>query len=194
MSDIAVRRFDYLPVGLFASVMGLEGLSAAWRLAGAHFGLPGWPSLALGVAGIVAFAALAVAYVIKAAVAPDAVRAEFNHPIAGNLFGAIFISLLLLPFGIAPFSLMAARIVWAGGTIGMLGFAWLIVGRWLSDRQQVAHATPAWIVPVVGLLDVPLAMPLLDLPELHGLAVFSVAVGLFFAVPLFTLIDRKSVV
>ncbi len=67
-------------------------------------------------------------------------------------------------------------------------FAWLIVTRWLSDRQQAAHATPAWIVPVVGLLDVPLALPGLDLPPMQGVMIFGLAVGLFFAMPLFTLI------
>ena len=51
----------------------------------------------------------------------------------------------------------------------MFVFAWLIVSRWMSDRQQVAHATPAWIIPVVGLLDVPLALPTLGLPPMHGL-------------------------
>ena len=63
----------------------------------------------------------------------------------------------------------------------------------MSDRQQVAHATPAWIIPVVGLLDVPLALPGLGLPPLHGLMVLAVAVGLFFAIPLFTLIFSRLV-
>jgi hypothetical protein len=27
----------------------------------------------------------------------------------------------------------------------------------MTDRQRVAHATPAWIIPVVGVLHVPLA-------------------------------------
>jgi tellurite resistance protein len=73
----------------------------------------------------------------------------------------------------------------------MIAFAWYVVSRWMSDRQQVAHATPAWIVPVVGLLDVPLAIPALHLPSLHALMVFALAVGLFFAVPLFTLIFSR---
>jgi tellurite resistance protein len=73
----------------------------------------------------------------------------------------------------------------------MLLFAWLIVSRWLSDRQQVAHATPAWFIPVVGLLDVPLALPGLNLPGMHGLMVVAMAVGLFFAVPLFTMIFSR---
>ena len=77
------------------------------------------------------------------------------------------------------------------GAIAMVLFAWLMVSRWMSDRQQVAHATPAWIVPVVGLLDVPLALPGLGLPPMHAIMVLGLAVGLFFAIPLFTLIFSR---
>jgi tellurite resistance protein len=83
--------------------------------------------------------------------------------------------------------------MWGVGTVAMVVFAWLIVSRWMSDRQQVAQATPAWIVPVVGLLDVPLAVPSLGLPSMHGVMVLGLAVGLFFAVPLFTLIFSRLV-
>ena len=185
------RRLDYLPVGLFGSVMGLAGLSVAWRLTEARYGLPAWPSTLIGALAAAAFLAVSGGYLVKLATAFDAVRAEFLHPVAGALFGTAFISLLLLPLVLAPLSLPAARALWVLGAAGMIGFAWLIVSRWMSDRQQVAHATPAWIVPVVGLLDVPLAIPALQWAPLHGLLVVAVAVGLFFAVPLFTLIFSR---
>ncbi len=184
---------DYLPVGLFGSVMGLTGLSVAWRLAHAHFGTPQWIATWIGATAVAAFVALVVGYSIKAATAPEAVAKEFNHPIAGNLFGTVFISLLLLPIIVAPVALRIAQGVWIVGAIGMFAFAWLIVTRWMSDRQQIAHATPAWIIPVVGLLDVPLALPYLGLPPMHGLMVASLAIGLFFAVPLFTLIFSRLI-
>ena len=41
----------------------------------------------------------------------------------------------------------------------MTAFAWLIVSRGTSDRQQVADAPPAWIIPVMGLLDAPIRCP-----------------------------------
>ena len=72
------------------------------------------------------------------------------------------------------------------GTVAMLGFARLIVSRWMSVRQHLAHATPAWIVPVVGTINISLAGIPLDLPGSHGVCVFALAVGLFFAIPLFT--------
>ena len=182
------RPLEYLPVSLFGAVMGLSGLSVAWRLAAERYLAPYWVADAIGVAAVVAFVAMSIAYLIKLIAAPDAVRAELRHPIAGNLFGTAIISLLLLPIVIAPRALLVAQVMWAVGAVAMLGFAWLMIDRWMSDRQQVAHATPAWIVPVVGVLDVPLALPDLGLPSLHGLMVACVAIGLFFAVPLFTLI------
>ena len=170
---------EYLPVGLFGSVMGLTGLSVAWRLAHGLFGTPEWIALLVGVLAVVAFVLLLAAYGVKLATAPAAVRAEFHHPIAGNLFGTILISLLLLPILLAPVALRLAQVLWTVGAIGMVLFAWLIVSRWMSDRQQVAHATPAWIIPLVGMLDVPLALPVLGLPPVHGVMVLALAVGLF---------------
>ena len=148
---------------------------------------------AIAVVAILAFAGVSVGYGIKIFTAPEKVAAEFKHPIAGNLFGTFFISLLLLPILIAPVNLLAARTIWAIAAGAMLVFAWVIVNRWMGSRQQVEHATPAWIVPVVGLLDVPLAIPSLDLAQFHGLMVFALAVGLFFAIPLFTLIFSRLI-
>ncbi len=182
------RQVEALPIGLFAAVMGLTGLSIAWTLAHTRYGVPLWPGQAIGSVACAAFVVLAAGYAAKAAIAAPAVKAEFRHPIAGNLFGTPLISLLLLPIPLAPLSLHLARLLWIVGALGMTLFAWWIVTRWLSDRQQAAHATPAWIVPVVGLLDVPLALPVLGLPPMPAVMVFALAVGLFFALPLFTLI------
>ena len=185
------RRLAYLPVALFGSVMGLTGLSVAWTVAHQRYGVPAWIATGIGGAAVLAFVALTIAYAIKAVSAPDAVRAEFRHPIAGSLFGTIPISLLLLPLVLAPYLPVLARAVWVVGAAAMTLLAWLIVSRWMAGRQLVAHATPAWVIPVVGLLDVPLALPVLGLPPLHAVMVFGLAVGLFFAVPLFTLIFSR---
>jgi tellurite resistance protein len=182
---------DYLPVGLFGMVLGLTGLSVAWRQAAAQFGAPMWIAAAIGVLAVLAFAAMTIGYAVKAATAFDAVVKEFRHPIAGALFGTIFISLLVLPIVLAPVALRLAQILWIVGAIGMFAFAWFIVARWMSERQQIAHATPAWFIPVVGALDVPLALPSLGLPPMHGVMIAALAIGLFFAVPLFTLVMSR---
>lgn len=183
----------YLPVSLFGSVMGLCGLATAWELAAVEFGLPGWVGDAIGCAAVVVFVVLVVAYAIKCFRSPAAVRAEFAHPVAANFFATPIISLLLLPAIVAPHALVLAQVLWIAGTVAMLGFAWLIVSRWMSVRQQIAHATPAWIVPVVGTLNISTAGVPLDLPGSQPVCVFALAVGLFFAVPLFTLILSRLI-
>jgi tellurite resistance protein len=187
------RRLDYLPVGLFGSVMGLTGLAVAWKLTSALFTLPEWIYAAISTVALAAFTVLFVAYGVKAVCAPDKVLAEFRHPITGNLFGTFLISILLLPILIAPLNLGAARSLWCVGAVGMTLFAWTMVSRWMSDRQQTAHATPAWMVPVIGMLDVPLALPSLGWTSLPDVMIFSLAIGLFFATPIFTLIFSRLV-
>jgi tellurite resistance protein len=131
------------------------------------------------------------AYGAKAWAAPKAVREEFASPVLGSLFATIPISLLPLPIILAPAFPAVALVSWTIGTISMAAFAWLIVDRWMGTRQHIGHASPAWIVPVVGVLDVPLAMPSIGLQSLHGVMVAALAIGMFFAVPLFTLIFSR---
>lgn len=182
-------RLSYLPVALFGAVMGLAGLSVAWRLAHGQYGAPLWISQAVGLTAMLALLAQTAAYLTKAVFSFDSVRAEFSHPVAGNLFGTPLISFLLVPILIADLSLTLARLIWSIGAIGMTILAWFIVARWITIRQNPAHATPAWMVPVVGMIDIPLAVPSLGWAnQMHGVMMFALAVGLFFAVPLFTVL------
>ena len=105
------RYLHYLPVALFGSVMGMTGLSVAWQLAHVQYGAPSWIAQSVAVVAAVTFVALSFAYAVKLWSAADAVKAEFLHPIAGNLFGTILISLLLLPIVIAPVNLRIAQIL-----------------------------------------------------------------------------------
>jgi tellurite resistance protein len=185
-------RLSWLPIGLFGSVMGLTGLSADWKLAHAMWGLPVWVSRALGMVAIAAFVALLVGYGIKAVSDFARVRTEFAHPINGALFGLPLVSALLLPIALADYSLTLARGLWIVAVISMTVFAWVISARWLGGGQQRVHASPAWIVPLVGMLDIPLAVPSLGFEQQpHAVMVWGLAAGLFFAVPLFTIIMSR---
>jgi len=179
---------EYLPIGLFGSAVGRTGMAVAWRLAHVRYGVPEAISIGCGVLAVLTFLLMLASYGIKALTAFSAVRTEFRHPIAGTLFGIALVAIVLHPIVIAPVALLVAQGLWIVGAVGMVLFAWSTVSRWLTDKQQQAHATPPWLIPVVGLLNVPIALPVLGLPGAHGITVFCLAVGLFFAVPLFTLI------
>lgn len=173
--------------------MGLTGLSVAWRLAHLRYGIPSFFASASGAAALFAFISMALAYAVKWKVAAQSVKAEFYHPIAGSMFGTIFVSLLLVPILIAPMNLLVARLLWTMGAIGIVVLAWVIASRWLSARQELSNATPAWMIPVIGLLNLPLAVPVLAWPAIHSVMVFGLAVGLFFSTPLFTIILLRQV-
>ncbi len=181
------RQVEALPIGLFAAVMGLTGLSIAWTLA--H----------TGTASPLARPGHRVGGLRRLRCPRGGLRRQGRHRRPGGESrvppshrGQPVRHAADQPASpadpLAPLSLHLARLLWIVGALGMTLFAWWIVTRWLSDRQQAAHATPAWIVPVVGLLDVPLALPVLGLPPMPAVMVFALAVGLFFALPLFTLI------
>ena len=190
----AARRFEYLPAGLFGSVMGLTGLSLVWRSLASHHHAPAWIADALAVIAVAAFLLLTAAYVLKMATAADAVRAEFGHPVAVNMFATFWVSLLLLPLVLAPFNLLLARVLWVIGAVGMTVLAWHIVSRWMTIQQEPENATPAWLLPVVGMLDMPLAVPALGwLPQLHSVMVAGLAIGLFVAIPVFTLVFARLI-
>jgi tellurite resistance protein len=191
--EVSPSHFEYLPVALFGAVMGLTGLSVAWGIAQRRYGLGEWISDVVGVIAVLSFVAMAIAYAIKAATAPGKVMAEFEHPVAVNTFATGWVSLLLLPIILASVYLELARILWVIGAVGITLLALYIVGRWISRQHQTAHATPAWILPVVGMLDLPLAVPYLSLPHAEELMIIGFAVGTFFAIPLFTLIFARLV-
>lgn len=153
--------------------------------------MPAWIAHAFRKIGIMSFFAIAAGNVIKMTGSPEAVLAEFHHPTASKMFGTPLIGLLLLPMAIEDVSLLLARAVWFAAALAMTLFAAWTVSRWLGTKQSRSEVSAAWIMPVVGMIDIPLAMPALGLESLHGVPMFALSVGLFFAFPLFTMIFAR---
>lgn len=189
-SQTSVRN---LPVSLFASVMGLSGLALAWRVAHGSLGAPAWVGEAIGAFAVAVFLLLASGYLAKLVKHPQAVHAEFHHPVAGNFFGTIVISLLLLSAVIGPYSGPAARGLWTVGVLATFALSYVVVSRLLKGAVDASHAVPAWIIPCVATLDIPVTggqMPMAWAAEVNLLAG---AVGAVLALVLFTMIVSRLV-
>ena len=186
-------RLAYLPIGFFGAVMGLTGLSLAWALAHRLYAAPDWIGQVIAAVALVTFVVLSAGYLTKLVTAPEAVLAEYRHPVASSLFGTFIISLVLTPMVMAPAYAPIARTLWVSGAVAALIFAWLMVSRWMGGRQSVVDAAPAWLIPVVGILNVPLALPILGWSSCHSLMIIGLAIGLFFAVSTFTIIFSRLV-
>jgi tellurite resistance protein len=182
-----------LPVSLFASVMGIAGMSLAWRQASQEFGVSLLISEAAGILALLVFAMLGLSYITKAIRYPEAAVAEFKHPIAGNFFGTITITILLLSSIIAQWNQAIAEIVWVLGTIVTLAFCFAIVGRLLKGKIDVTHAVPAWFIPGVATLDIAVAGGTMPMAWAHEINLFALAVGTMIAVLFFTMIISRII-
>jgi tellurite resistance protein len=148
-----------LPVTLFASVMGIAGLALAWQR-GAHvLGLPPVVGAALALLAALLYVVVAALYLAKWARHRSAVMGEWHHPVRSALVPTISIGLLLL--AILALNAGAGTLalwLWGAGALGHLALTLAIVGRWLNRTDlEPAHANPAWFIPAVGNVLVPLA-------------------------------------
>lgn len=180
---------NYLPVSLFGSVMGLVGLSIAYRLAHELFGISMAYSHAITIIALAVFIALSIGYLIKIFTSFDAFKAEFQNTLTKPFFGTFNISILLLPIVLSEFAPNVAKIMWLTGVVLMTLFAVHQVSHWFNKSNVTVAITPAWIIPVVGTLDIPLAQNTLNLHSDLGIAML--AIGLFFGIPILGLVMTR---
>jgi tellurite resistance protein len=184
---------QYLPVNLFASVMGLSGLALAWRQAGHQFGTSALIDAAIGSLAVVVFAVLCIAYAAKAVLHPCAVHNEFRHPIAGNFFGTITIAVLLISSVVAPLSARASEIIWGIGAASTVALSFTIVSRMLRGKVDAGHSVPAWLIPGVATLDITVAGGTLPMAWAREVNLFAMAVGTTMALVFFTMIMSRLI-
>lgn len=157
--QVAARpRLQYFPISFFASVLGMAGTTIALQRAERFLGLPFSISGILLVVSLAIFVVVATFYVLKAVRYPDAIKREFAHPVKINFFPTISISILL--FGIAFMRLNSevGRFFWIAGAALHLTFTIVILSAWMHRTTfQIQHANPAWFIPVVGNIIVPIA-------------------------------------
>ena len=183
----------HLPVNLFASVMGLSGLALAWRLAHRSLAAPAFIGEAVGALAVLVFVLMAAGYLAKLARHPDVVLAEFRHPVGGNFFGTIAISLLLLSALIEPYSASTAHALWTLGAVGAFVLAFIAVSRLLKGQLDASLVMPAWLLSGVATLDIAVTgrdMPMAWAPEMNLIAG---ALGAMLAPVLFVMIVSRLV-
>lgn len=179
-----------LPVSLFASVMGTAGLSIAWQRYSEVFGLPAIIGIVLLLLSYLCLSVVGIFYGYKFIHYRQDVIAELNHPVRANFFSAISIGLLLLAIGTNPFSRFLAEGIWLMGATLHLSFTLLIVSRWITKNYEITHSNPAWFLPVVGNIIV----PIFGVDVAHKeVSWFFFSVGLSFWMLLFAIIVYRII-
>ena len=57
---------------------------------------------------------------------------------------------MIVAAAILPHAPLAALLLWALGTGGQFVLFLTLLGRWIAEPTEILHATPAWLVPIVG--------------------------------------------
>jgi len=185
------RSLEYFPVQLFAVIMGLSGLTIAFAKAYHFLNFPYWPYLLLLFLDVALFFVIFSAYVLKWIKYPDAIKKEFSHPIKSSFGAAISISFLLISIAMSDFAPPVAITFWFVGAILHLFFTYKVIKYWIEhDKLDVKHINPAWFIPIVGNVLVPVVgVDVCDEVVNH----FYFSIGIFFWIVLFTIVMYRMI-
>ena len=184
------KSLAHLPVSIFASTMGFGGLAIATAKVEELFEFPNFASFSLTVFTAALWFALLVSYTLKVVRFPEAFLEELDHPIRLSFFPTISIGLLLISIAFLPVYEPLAQLFWWLGAAGQFAFTLVVLNRWFHrEHFQTAHNSPAWFIPIVGNILVPIAGARLDQLEI---SYFFFAFGIIFWLPLLAISLNRS--
>lgn len=182
-------RLEHMPVSMFSIVMGLAGTTIALEKAEHLWAWSVLPSaLLLGMTTLV-FIGISLAYLAKFVLHRQAVIAEFNHPIRLSFFPAMSIGMLLLAIAVMRHAPGVSLYLWGVGAAVQLLFTLAILSNWMHhEKYQVQHSNPAWFIPIVGNILVPIAGVPLGFQEVSW---FYFSIGLMMWTPLLAVLFNR---
>jgi len=191
MNEHPAVRLKNFPVSFFSMVMGLSGLTIAWEKAQATLQLPFSISGFLLLLTGTVFILLALFYLTKLARYPQAVAEEVRHPVKLSFFATVSVSLILLSICSVHAVPVLSKGLWITGTLAQMLFTLYIMGAWIHHENfEIHHMNPAWFIPVVGNILVPIAGVAHGFTEISW---FFFSVGLFFGLVLLTIIFYRII-
>lgn len=151
------RGLAYFPLALFASVMGYAGTTIAAMRIEPLLQLPPIASYALLAVSTTLFVLYLLIFLYRVFAHLEEVQRDFDHPVRMNFFGAITISFLLLAVAYAEiWPSLSATLWWIGAPLHLLLTLTVLNKLITQTRFEVAHYNPAWFIPIVGNLVVPI--------------------------------------
>jgi tellurite resistance protein len=187
---IKLNRLKFFPIMMFAIVMGLSGLTIVYEKAHEIFKIPSIIGNSLLVLDIVIFMIIILYYIVKVIKYKEEVKKEFNHPIRINFFATISISFLLLSVALHPASKDLAYYSFIAGTILQTYFTFRTISFWINQNLKLDHSNPAWFIPIVGNVLVPVAgMGFIDI----NLLMYYFSIGMFFWITLTAILINRII-
>jgi len=179
----------FFPVAFFTTVMGLTGLTLSWQKAAFTLGVNPLAGQVLLILAACTLLVITTVYMFKCVQHREQVLAELQHPIQISFFPAFSISLLLLAVATHEISVSLSHYLWLSRAGLHLLLTLFVMNQWIHHtRFQIQHITPAWFIPVVGNIIVPIA------GVQHGhieASWFFFAIGLIYWLVLKTLVFNR---
>lgn len=151
------KGLRYFPIALFASVMGVSGFAMSIRLIEQVYELNNMTSNIIMIIASLMFVLNISMFFYRFINFREDVVKDFNHPVRMNFFAAISISLLLLGALYYDINTTLSFYVWLIGTIVQFLLTLIILTKliWVHEFK-LAQFNPAWFIPIVGNIVVPL--------------------------------------
>ncbi len=184
------NRLEHFPIMMYAVVMGMSGLTITYQKATLWLGVPEIFGIIFMYITTSTFLVVTCIYIIKYIKYTTAVKNEFSHPIRINFFAAISISMLMLAIIYKESSPGISAIFWYPGTLLHFYLTMHTIAFWINHNQELNHSNPAWFIPIVGNVLVPVAgFGFVS----NGILMYFFSVGMFFWFILFSIIFNRII-
>jgi len=184
-------RIEHFPISFFSVVMGLAGLTIATHKFEASSELTHSMSHVLFYIAAGLWGLIALRYAYKAIRFPSSVVEEWRHPVRLSFFPSSTIGLILLSIAAAPISEKLAYVLWILGAGGHLLMTLAVISSWLQQEHfEIHHSSPAWFIPVVGNI----LVPIVGVKFAHiDVSWFFFSIGILFWAVLLTIIFNRLI-
>lgn len=187
---IPSNRLQFFPIMMFATTMGLGGLTLTFVRLNETLFFPRAVATVMLIITSVLFLTASITYLSKIVKYPKEVLDELKHPIRINFFAAVSISLLILSINFESYHQFVAELLFYIGAGMHLIFTFYTVKHWFNQSLDIIHSNPAWFIPIVGNLIVPIAGSGI---VSDSLLMFFFAIGIFFWIVLFAIILNRII-
>ncbi|RBQ28716.1 SLAC1 anion channel family protein [Aliarcobacter vitoriensis] len=187
---IPSNRLQFFPIMMFATVMGLGGLTLVFERLYATFNFPKIFATTLISITTILFFTLVFTYLLKIIKYKEEVIKELNHPVRINFFAASSISMLILSATYRDYYMEASEMFFYVGAILHIFFTFYTIRFWINSDFEIVHSNPAWFIPIVGNLIVPISgIGFVD----SQILIFYFSIGIFFWIILFSIILNRVI-
>jgi len=183
-------RVKFFPVMMYAMVMGMSGLTIMYQKAALWLGFTDMIGNLLMMVSTTLFIVISLIYLSKYIKYTPMVKKEFSHPIRLNFFAAISISMLMLAIIYKEVNVNVASFFWYAGTALHFYLTMHTISFWINNNQELDHSNPAWFIPVVGNVLVPIGGVGF---ASQGVLMYFFSCGIFFWVILFAILLNRII-